>query len=150
MLDEFRRLALFTSGVAELTRHRAEQLVRDMVKSGDVRRDQASSLVKTLLDVGRQNREQITELIRAEIRRQMSNVGVVEKRDLERLERRVARLEERMKGTKTTSSRPKKTTARKKTATPASRTTGPGGSPETRTKSIDPATTTAVTPEPNE
>ncbi len=129
MLDEFRRLALFTSGVAELTRHRAEQLVRDLVQSGDVRRDQAAGLVKMVLDLGKQNRKELGQLIRAEIRNQISAVGVVTERDFERLERRVARIEERQKETstasapkaasprnakKSTAKKTKKTTARKK------------------------------------
>ena len=131
MLDEFRRLALFTSGVAELTRHRAEQLVRDMVQSGEVRRDQASSLVKTVLDLGNQNRRELGQMIRSEIRNQISSLGVATERDLERLERRVARIEERQRSgsqegplEKTTAKSPKKTTrgskkttARKKTTT---------------------------------
>ena len=119
MLEEFRRLALFTSGVAELTRHRAEQLVRDMVKSGDVRRDQASSLVKTVLDVGKQNRLELGEMIRSEIRNQVANLGLATQRDVDRLERRVGRLEDRAKAErakkKTSSKSTKKTTVGKKT-----------------------------------
>ena len=144
MLDEFRRLALFTSGVAELTRHRAEQLVRDMVRSGEVRRDQASSLVKTVLEVGRQNRAELGDLIRSEIRNQVSNLGLVGRRDLERLERRIACLEER---SKPATSRSKKTPARKKTA--RARAGGPARSPSS-TRATDPATTTAVSPDQEE
>ena len=119
MFEEFRRLALFTSGVAELTRHRAEQLVRDMVKSGDVRRDQASSLVKTVLDLGKQNRHELGEMIRSEIRNQVASLGLATQRDVDRLERRVTRLEERSKAErakkKTSAQSSKKTTVRKKT-----------------------------------
>jgi polyhydroxyalkanoate synthesis regulator phasin len=107
VIDEFRRLALFTSGVAELTRNRAEQIVRDMVKSGEVRKDQASSLVKTALDFSKVNRSEFIEAIRSEINSQMARAGFVSKRDVERLERRVARLEAASK--KTT----KKTTAKR-------------------------------------
>ena len=124
MLEEFRRLALFTSGVAELTRHRAEQLVRDMVQSGEVRRDQASSLVKTVLDVGNQNRRELGQMIRSEIRNQISSLGLATERDLARLERRVARIEDRQKEAGRSSSsgtaarkRPKKTTAASKKTT---------------------------------
>lgn len=121
VLEEFRRLALFTSGVAELTRHRAEQLVRDMVKSGDVRRDQASGLVKTVLDLGKQNRSELGEMIRSEIRNQVASLGLATQREVDRLERRVTRLEDRVKAErakkKTTAQSSKKTTVRKKTTT---------------------------------
>ena len=120
MIDEFRRLALFTSGVAELTRNRAEQLVRDMVKSGEVRRDQASTLVKTALDFSKVNRTEFIHALREEVKNQVARAGFVTKRDFERLERRVARMEAKSKKTTAGSGRPPrkstvKTTARKPT-----------------------------------
>jgi polyhydroxyalkanoate synthesis regulator phasin len=95
-------MALFGSGVAELTRHRAEQIVKDLVKVGDVRKGQASGVVKDLLDRSKQNRQEIIKLVRGEIRNQIEALGLASKRDFERLERRVTRLE----------SRPEKATAK--------------------------------------
>lgn len=94
MRDEIKRMALFTSGVAELTRYRAEQLVRDLVKAGDVRRDQASTVVRDLMERSRQNRMEVMRLIQSEIRGQIATLGLASTRDIERLERRVARLED--------------------------------------------------------
>lgn len=112
MLDELRRVALFTSGVAELTRHRAEQIVKGWVREGEVRRENASSMVKNLMDVSRNSRKELLAFVRSEIRAQLEAVGVATKRDLERLDRRVTRLE---KGPKTTTARTsrKKTTAKR-------------------------------------
>jgi polyhydroxyalkanoate synthesis regulator phasin len=93
LLDELRRVALFTSGVAELTRHRAEQIVRDLVQRGDVRREQASAAVREIMDASRQSRQELVRFVRGEIRAQIANLGVASKRDLERLERRITRLE---------------------------------------------------------
>ncbi len=119
MLDEMRRLALFGSGVAELTRHQAEQIIKDLVTAGDVRRQQASSAARELYERSRENRKQLVAIVRSEIQNQIQNLGLASKRDVERLERRVARLEAERKRSKTTSS--KKTTA-KKTTTSRSRT----------------------------
>jgi polyhydroxyalkanoate synthesis regulator phasin len=120
MLDEVRRLALFGSGVAELTRHQAEQIVKDLVKAGDVRRQQASSAARDLYDRSKENRKQLTSIVRSEIQNQVKNLGLATKRDLERLERRIARLESDRK--KTSAKRPssKKTTAKKTTSTRSS------------------------------
>ena len=93
MLDELRRVALFTSGVAELTRHRAEQIVKDLVQRGDVRREQASAAVREIMDASRQSRQELVRFVRGEIQAQVANLGLASKRDLERLERRIARLE---------------------------------------------------------
>ena len=113
MLDELRRIALFSSGVAELTRHQAEQIVKDLVKAGDVRRKQASSVAKDLVDRSRENRKELVRFIRSEIQNQIAAVGVATNRDLERLERRVARLESaKSSAPKTTR---KKTSAKKAT-----------------------------------
>jgi polyhydroxyalkanoate synthesis regulator phasin len=99
--DDLRRMALFSSGVAELTRHRAEQLARD------------------LLERSKENRSELMRLVRNEIQNQIASLGVATKRDVERLERRVARLEAQAKA----KAPARKATAKKTTAkkTPAKR-----------------------------
>ena len=97
MKDDLRRVALFGSGVAELTRHRAEQLARDLIERS------------------KENRGELLRLIRGEISNQLGSLGLATKRDVERLERRVARLEANNK--KTTSTRKKPTSAKKTSTT---------------------------------
>ena len=139
MRDELRRMALFGSGVAELTRHGAERIVRGWVKSGDVRREQASSLVKELVDRSREARAELRGFVQAEIRNQIASLGVASAREVERLERRVARLEDRAREqaapSKKTAGSPKPTakkTTRKKTGAKKTTTRGRGeaNSPE--------------------
>ena len=122
VLDEMRRLALFTSGVAELTRHRAEQLVKAMMS--DSSGAGAPAMVKQLVETSRHNRQEFLRLIGAEIRDQVESLGLATASDLERLERRVDRLEERVRtGTRgtgrsgSTGSRARKTTGTKKKTT---------------------------------
>jgi cell division protein FtsB len=91
-------MALFGSGVAELTRHRAEQLARDLVERS------------------KQNRDELLKLIRGEIQNQIQALGVATKRDLERLERRVTRLEGQIKDLKEKQATPKRAPARKSAA----------------------------------
>ena len=116
MLDELRRVALFTSGVAELTRHRAEQMVKDLVQRGDVGREQASAAVREIMDASKQSRQELVRFVRSEIQAQVANLGLASKRDVERLERRVARLESQGR-TATTRSTAKKSTRKSTTAT---------------------------------
>lgn len=117
MLDELRRMALITSGVAELTRSKAEKVVKDLVKAGDVRRDHASGLVKELMKRSSENRAELTRFVSSEIRSQVEKLGLASARDLERLERRISRLESSAKGTaKSSSKSPAKTSAKKTTA----------------------------------
>ena len=93
MLEELRRMALITSGVAELTKNRAEQVVKDLVKAGDIRKDQTSGLVKELHKRSQENRKELTRFVRSEITHQIEGLGLASAKDLERLERRITRLE---------------------------------------------------------
>lgn len=117
MFDEIKRMALITSGMAELTRARAEQIVKDLVKRGDIRRDQASGLVKELLDRSADNRREVTRFIRSEIQSQLAGLGLATKKEVERLDRKIARLEARSEATS-----PKKTSARSASKTTARKT----------------------------
>ncbi|MGH2774667.1 MAG: hypothetical protein ACRDJT_04440 [Actinomycetota bacterium] len=118
MRDEIRRMALITSGVVELTRNRAEAIVRDLIKSGDLSGGQATQAVKDLMERSKQNRDEILNLIRSEIRNQIESIGLASKRDIERLERRVARMEGRTTAPTTAQKTRKKTQkkSRKKTS----------------------------------
>ena len=97
MKDELRRMAMIGSGVAELTKHRAEQIVKDLVKAGDLRSGNAKTVVKELMERSKANRKEILGFVRSEIKNQIESLGLAGKRDIERLERRVARLEEERK-----------------------------------------------------
>jgi polyhydroxyalkanoate synthesis regulator phasin len=118
MRDELRRMALFGSGVAELTKQRAEKIVKDLVQIGDVRRKQASSVVKDLMEASKENRKELLRFVRTEVQHQVESLGVATKRDLERLERRVTRLEDGLK-----TAGPPKTSARKRTRKTSTRKT---------------------------
>ena len=129
MKDELRRLSLMGSGVAELTRNRAEQIVKDMVAAGEVKRKQASKVVKDLMETSKANRQELLKIVRSEIQGQVQNLGLATQRDLERIERRVARLESSVRPApkKTTAKKTsrKKTAARKSTVSPPPSTEGP-------------------------
>ena len=94
MRDEIRRVVLITTGVVELTRNRAEAIVRDLIKSGELSGGQATQTVKDLMERSKQNRTEILNLVSSEMRNQVQAIGLASKRDIERLERRIARLED--------------------------------------------------------
>ena len=97
MRDELRRMAMFGSGVVELTRYRAEQMVKGLVSSGELSPGGASSLVQELVERSRQTSRELTKFVREEIKNQIEGLGLASKREIERLERRVARLEDNLK-----------------------------------------------------
>jgi len=111
VLEEMRRLAIFTSGVAELTRNRAEQLVKTLMSD----HPEASAAVKQLVEISKQNRQELLRVISQEMHDQVEALGLATKADLERIDRRIARLEERARSDAAPTSS-KKTTNKKSTA----------------------------------
>src|SRR5688500_8497527 len=79
------------AGIAftQMTAERAENIVRDLVKAGEVQTEQAQQLVEEVLDRSRQNSERLLELVRNEITQQVSNLGLASRDDVERLVRRL-------------------------------------------------------------
>lgn len=75
-----------------LTQSRAEALVKDLVKAGEVQADQAREAVAELIERSRRNSEKLLETVRDEVRTQITGLGLVKKEDLDKLEARLAGL----------------------------------------------------------
>lgn len=73
-----------------LTQARAEALVKDLVKAGEVQADQARDTVTDLLERSRTNSEKLLESVRKEVKAQIAGLGLASKADLDRLEARIA------------------------------------------------------------
>jgi polyhydroxyalkanoate synthesis regulator phasin len=73
-----------------MTQARAEDLIRDLVRAGEVQAEQAQSVIDELVERSRRNSERLIDAVRAEIRQQMAGLGLATKDDVERLERRSA------------------------------------------------------------
>jgi polyhydroxyalkanoate synthesis regulator phasin len=103
------------AGVAftHMTRKKAEELVTELVQSGDLQRSEARARVDELLERSRQGTEVIVSAVRSEVSRQLGAVGIA---NLEDLANQVADLLARAEaaGKKATGST--KATGRKKAA----------------------------------
>jgi polyhydroxyalkanoate synthesis regulator phasin len=75
-----------------LTQARAEALVRDLVKAGEVQADQAREAVGDLLERSRANSEKLLETVRREVKEQITSLGLVSKADLDKAEARLSSL----------------------------------------------------------
>jgi len=76
-----------TAGMAfsQVTRKRAESLVRDLVKEGEVGRDHASDWVEELVARSRRSAEHLSELVRHEVKRQVEQLGLVNSDDVTKI-----------------------------------------------------------------
>ncbi|MHB8466122.1 MAG: phasin family protein, partial [Acidimicrobiales bacterium] len=75
--DLIRRSLDLGMAVTQLTRQRAEQLVRDLVRAGEVSREQATSRVEELLERSRQNSEALIAIVRGEIDSRVAQLNLV-------------------------------------------------------------------------
>jgi polyhydroxyalkanoate synthesis regulator phasin len=73
-----------------LTQTRAEELVKDLVRIGEVQADQARDAVADLLERSRKNSEKLLETVRIEVRQQITSLGIATQADLDKFEQRIA------------------------------------------------------------
>lgn len=107
------------TGVAftQMTQARAEAIVRDLVRAGELQSEQRQAAVRDLLDRSRKNTEKLVSQVRQEARDQVSSLGLATKADIHRLERQIAALKD---------SRPARSTAGAKWAAATKRTAKKG------------------------
>jgi len=60
--------------LGQVTRARAEEIVRELVNAGDIQRGQAQEWVDNLVDRSRKTSEQVLELVRHEVSAQLSKI----------------------------------------------------------------------------
>jgi polyhydroxyalkanoate synthesis regulator phasin len=88
--DTLRRYLDAGMAFTQLTRARAQGIVKDLVKAGEIQREQAQERVEELMDRSRKNTEQLLDVVRKEVRQQLSAMGLATKDDIARLERKIA------------------------------------------------------------
>jgi polyhydroxyalkanoate synthesis regulator phasin len=74
----------------EMTQSRAEAIVKDLVKAGEVQAEQAQKFVDDLVARSRKNSERLREAVRKEVQNQVSNLGLATKEDIARIEKKIA------------------------------------------------------------
>lgn len=97
----------------QMTQSRAEAIVKDLVKAGEVQAQRTEELVSQLVERSRKNTDRLLDVVRKEVRDQIAGLGLATKDDIARLEKKLA-----AKPNKTASAKKpaKKQTASKKKA----------------------------------
>ncbi len=88
-------LLYFGLGAINLTRERAQGLMKDLVARGEVEKQEASALVARFLEKGRVQREEFKQMLRDELQHSMPASEEVQER-LAALEGRLSSLEEKL------------------------------------------------------
>jgi polyhydroxyalkanoate synthesis regulator phasin len=95
--DLARRALSLGLGVATLTREKAEEIVKEMIDKGEVKKTEAKAFLATARTRGKEIREELQGLVEKSVDRGLSALRVTVKTDVQKLEKRVATLEARLK-----------------------------------------------------
>jgi len=119
--DSFQRYIDAGIAFTNMTRKKAEELVTELVQSGDLQRGEAKARVDELLERSRHGTEVIVTTVRSEVSRQLGAVGIA---NLEDLAKQVAALLGRSGETPAKKAPAKKAPAKKAPAKKAPATSG--------------------------
>ena len=78
------------TGLTDLTTAKAEQIAKQLVKSGEAAQDQMGEVVEDLLERQKKNREAITSLVKTETNRAVKAMGLATRKEVDRLQRELA------------------------------------------------------------
>jgi polyhydroxyalkanoate synthesis regulator phasin len=78
------------SGLTNLTTAKAEQIAKQLVKSGEAAQDQMGELVDELLERQKKNREAIASLVKTETNRAVRAMGLATRKEVDDLKRQLA------------------------------------------------------------
>ncbi len=93
--DGFQRYLDAGVNFTNLTRARAEELVHELVKNGELQRNEARAKVDELIERSRKSREALVSQVRHEVNRQLDGIGIT---NIEDLAKQVAGLLQRTAG----------------------------------------------------
>ncbi len=97
---------------SQMTRARAESIVKELIRAGEVQREQRQQRIEELVDRSRKSTEELVSAVRKELSQQLSSLGVVTKADLAKLEAKIDAVAKRVGGA--AKAAPAKKTAAKK------------------------------------
>jgi polyhydroxyalkanoate synthesis regulator phasin len=80
------------SGLTNLTTAKAEQIAKQLVKSGEAASDQVGDIVEDLLERQKKNREAMAALVKSETTRAVRAMGLATNTEVQRLQKQVADL----------------------------------------------------------
>ncbi|HVA02803.1 MAG TPA: hypothetical protein VMU64_03565 [Acidimicrobiales bacterium] len=80
--DGLRRYVEAATTLTQITRSRAEELVRELIKAGELERHRAQEWVEDLVKTSRDRSEALVSTVRGEVRQQLKELGFTNVDDL--------------------------------------------------------------------
>ena len=91
-----KKAMLLGIGLISLTKEKAEEIVDDLIKRGEVSREERFKMVDKLLREAEKKEEELTGKINEIVQNTITQVGLASKKDLEAISKRLAEIEKRI------------------------------------------------------
>jgi polyhydroxyalkanoate synthesis regulator phasin len=85
-------------GVASITKEKAEKLMDELAKRGEVTKDEAKEYIDKLLEKGKKEREDFRASVNKEVQRVIERLGLATKSDIAEVIRKIEELEKKVAG----------------------------------------------------
>ena len=95
-MDIVKKAMLLGLGVISLTKEKAEEVVDDLIKRGEVSREERFKMVDKLLKEAEKQEEELTGKISEIVQKAITKIGLATKKDLEDILKRLEEIEKRI------------------------------------------------------
>jgi polyhydroxyalkanoate synthesis regulator phasin len=93
MKDVFNRILQAGLGAASITKEKAEQIVDELIKRGEISQNEAKDYIDTLVEKGKQQQSELQGIVKKEVDKYQAQFSFVSRKEFAELEKRVALLE---------------------------------------------------------
>lgn len=94
--NQLKRWATTGLGLALLTKEKAEELVQELIRQGEIGREEGKELLEALMRRAQSEKDELQRRIDAEVRRLVESAGLASREDIRRLEEQLRTLEARL------------------------------------------------------
>ena len=92
MFDLFKKGVLMGLGAITMTKEKIEQVVDELIKKGELTQDERAKAIKDLLKKAEEQEKAFADKVSVEVNKAIVKLGVLTKKDLERLEKKIDEL----------------------------------------------------------
>lgn len=97
MLDLIKKGVLMGVGALNVTKEKAEHLIDDLIKKGELAKNDRSEAIKNLLKKVEEHEKIFVEKVHTEVTKTIEKLGIPTKEDFQELEKRINELVEKLK-----------------------------------------------------
>ncbi|MFW6254161.1 MAG: phasin family protein [Chitinivibrionales bacterium] len=98
MLDMMKKSLLIGIGMAAVTKERAEEMLKNMLKDTDISASEGKKLIDEILKKTEETRASLEKLINERVQSTLNRLDVPTRKEMRALEERVIQLENKMLG----------------------------------------------------